>query len=113
FELLVNATPLGREPDDPLPFAVDRLAPGEVVIDLVYPLDGGVDDAGGEAGLPLPTRVLAAAAAQGAVAIDGREVLLDQALGQFRRMTGREMPRDLARELLGLPAPAARMAPAR
>jgi len=113
FELLVNATPLGREPDDPLPFAVDCLAPGAVVIDLVYPLDGGVDDAGGEAELPPPTRLLAAAAAQGAVAIDGREVLLDQALGQFRRMTGREMPRDLARELLGLPAPAARMAPAR
>jgi shikimate 5-dehydrogenase len=36
------------------------------------------------------------------VAIDGREVLLYQALGQFRLMTGRELPEGLGRRLLGL-----------
>jgi 3-dehydroquinate dehydratase/shikimate dehydrogenase len=79
--------------DEPLPFPVDALRPGAVVIDLVYrrPEEG-------------PTPLLAAAAARGAVTIDGREVLLGQARGQFRMMTGRELPKDLARHLLGLPS---------
>ena len=89
FDLLVNATSLGRGEDDPLPFEVDRLRPGAVVIDLVYLKDR-------------PTRLLAEAAARGAVAIDGREVLIDQARGQFRLMTGRDLPLDLARRAAGL-----------
>jgi shikimate 5-dehydrogenase len=89
FELLVNATSLGRGADDPLPFDVSRLRKGAVVIDLVYLPDR-------------PTRLLTAAAAQGAVAIDGREVLVDQARGQFRLMTGRELPLELARRAAGL-----------
>jgi 3-dehydroquinate dehydratase/shikimate dehydrogenase len=78
--------------DDPLPFPVDGLRAGTVVIDLVYrrPEEG-------------PTPLLAAAAARGAVTVDGREVLLGQARGQFRLMTGRDLPRELARRLLGLP----------
>jgi 3-dehydroquinate dehydratase/shikimate dehydrogenase len=89
FDLLVNATSLGRGEGDPLPFDPERLRPGAVVIDLVYLKDG-------------PTRLLAAAAARGAVAIDGREVLIDQARGQFRLMTGRDLPLDLARRAAGL-----------
>ena len=72
-------------------FDVDRLRPGAVVIDLVYLLDR-------------PTRLLDAAAARGAAAIDGREVLIDQARGQFRLMTGRDLPLDLARRATGLEA---------
>jgi shikimate 5-dehydrogenase len=89
FDLLVNSTSLGRAEDDPLPFGVDRLRPGAVVIDLVYLKDR-------------PTRLLVEAAARGAVAIDGREVLVDQARGQFRMMTGRELPLALARRAAGL-----------
>ena len=89
FDLLVNATSLGRGEGDPLPFDPERLRPGAVVIDLVYLKDR-------------PTRLLAAAAARGAVAIDGREVLIDQARGQFRLMTGRDLPLDLARQAAGL-----------
>jgi 3-dehydroquinate dehydratase / shikimate dehydrogenase len=89
FGLLVNATSLGRGEGDPLPFDVERLRPGAVVIDLVYLMDRA-------------TRLLRAAAARGAVAIDGREVLIDQARGQFRMMTGRELPLDLARRVAGL-----------
>jgi len=90
FDILVQATSLGRNDDEPLPFGVERIRPGTVVVDLVYRAET-LD----------PTPLLAAAIAQGAVAIDGREVLLSQALGQFRGMTGREMPVELARELLG------------
>ena len=89
FDVLVNATSLGRGVGDPLPLDTDRLRPGAVVIDLVYLLSG-------------PTRLLAAAAARGAVAVDGREVLVDQARGQFRLMTGRDLPLDLARRAAGL-----------
>src|SRR4029079_6054139 len=91
FDLLVNATSLGRGEEDPLPFDPERLRPGAVGIHLVYLKDG-------------PTRLLAAAVARGAVAIDGREVLIDQARGQFRLMTGRDLPLDLARRAAGLEA---------
>jgi 3-dehydroquinate dehydratase/shikimate dehydrogenase len=89
FDLLVNATSLGRGEGDPLPFDVGRLRPDTVVIDLVYRLDRS-------------TRLLAEATARGAVAIDGREVLVDQARGQFRMMTGRDLPLGLARRVAGL-----------
>jgi len=98
FDLLVNATTLGRGGDgadgergEELPFAVDRLRAGTVVVDLVY--------------REAPTPLLRAAAERGPEAItvvDGREVLLYQALGQIRMMTGREMPLDLGRGILGL-----------
>jgi 3-dehydroquinate dehydratase/shikimate dehydrogenase len=93
FDLLVNATPLGRAPEgegEPLPFAVEALRPGAAVVDLVYREDG-------------PTPLLAAAGRRGAVTVDGREVLLSQAQAQFRLMTGRDLPTPLARRLLGLP----------
>jgi 3-dehydroquinate dehydratase/shikimate dehydrogenase len=94
FDILVNATPLGREAGEPLPFsreALARLRPGSVVIDLTY------------RDPPAPTALAAAAAAAGVGVIEGREVLLAQALGQFRLMTGRELPAALGRRLLGLP----------
>lgn len=87
-DLLVNATPLGHAVPDELPFPVDRLRPDAVVVDLVY----------GEA----PTALVAAARRRGLTAIDGREVLLAQAIPQFRAMTGRELPVDLGRRVLGL-----------
>jgi len=40
---------------------------------------------------------MAAAAARGSLAIDGREVLLVEAQRQFQMMTGRHMPHDLVR----------------
>lgn len=89
FETVVHATSLGRAPDDPLPFETGRLRPGAVVIDLVYLLDR-------------PSPLLEAAERAGAIAVDGREVLIDQARGQFRMMTGRELPLPLCRRLAGL-----------
>jgi 3-dehydroquinate dehydratase/shikimate dehydrogenase len=87
FDVLVNATSLGRGEGEALPFPVDGLRPGAVVIDMVY----------GEG----PTPLLRAAAARGAVTVDGREVLLGQADGQFRMMTGRDLPMAVARRVAG------------
>lgn len=89
YRVVVHATTLGRDLADPLPFDPVRLRPDAVVVDLVY----------GEGGTPL----LDAARAAGRRTVDGREVLLYQALEQFRMMTGRELPVALAREALGLP----------
>jgi 3-dehydroquinate dehydratase/shikimate dehydrogenase len=88
FDILVNATSLGRQDAEALPFPVDVLRPDAVVIDMVYG-DG-------------PTPLLRAAATRGALTVDGREVLIGQAAGQFRMMTGRELPIALARRVAGL-----------
>lgn len=88
FDLIVHATSVGRAEDEPLPFPVEGLLPGTVVVDLVY-----------KSG---PTPLLAAAAARGLTVVDGREVLVYQALGQFRWMTGRDMPLDTALRIVGL-----------
>ncbi len=97
FELVVHATPLGHRDDDPLPFPVAALRPGTVLMDLVY----------GEE----PTALLTAARAAGCVTIDGREVLVHQAVGQFRLMTGQALPLAVARRAVGLEEPLETAAP--
>lgn len=88
FEILVQATSLGSREDDPLPFSTDRLLKGTAVLEMVY--SGG------------PTRLQRQAEARGCRVIDGRLMLLHQALEQFRSMTGQGLNRALAAELLGL-----------
>lgn len=88
FRALVHATSLGREAETPAPIDVGRIERGAVVIDLVYG--------------PRPTALIEAAERAGAVTIDGREVLLWQASKQFELMTGRVLPLDLGRAVLGL-----------
>ncbi len=88
FDITVQATALGHHEGDELAFDPRRLKPGATVIDMVY---------GGE-----PTRLLKETRSLGHRAIDGREILLFQALGQFRLMTGRNLEESLARELLGM-----------
>ena len=87
FSVLVNATPVGRDNDE-APFPLNGLSKDAIVIDLVY--------------RPTLTPLLALARAQGLAAIDGREILLIQVCDQFRKMTGRDMPIDIAHEALGL-----------
>lgn len=87
YSTLVNATPVGRN-GDALPFDVNRMQAGGIVIDLTY----------GSEVTPLITRALSV----GLQTVDGLEVLLIQVLHQFRLMTGLEMPVELARERLGL-----------
>ncbi len=90
FRILVQATGLGSRDDDDLPFDPDALAAGAAVVDMVY---------GAE-----PTRLVRRVRSAGGVAIDGREVLMHQALDQFRLMTGCDLEEPLAREILGLDA---------
>ena len=87
FDIVVNATPLGRAEGDPLPFDVDRLADGAVVVDMVYRR-------------PAETSLASAARRRGLTVVDGREILLFQAGRQFRMMTGKEFPLEEARQLL-------------
>ncbi|HEX2463879.1 MAG TPA: type I 3-dehydroquinate dehydratase [Thermoanaerobaculia bacterium] len=90
WDIVVNATSLGHSAGDALAFDPERLAPGAAVVDLVY----------GEH----PTALLDRVRELGMVGVDGREVLLHQGMDQFRLMTGRELPVELGRELLALPA---------
>lgn len=89
YSLLVNATPLGRDGNGELPFEPRGLPAGTVVMDMAYLPDG-------------PTRLVREAAAAGCQAVDGREVLLHQAVPQYLIMTGQRLPLELGRRLLGL-----------
>lgn len=87
FSIIVNATPVGREGEEP-PFAADRLRGDAVVVDLVYRQS--------------PTPLIAKTHGQGRIAIDGWDMLTAQASRQFELMTGRHLPDGLAHRLLGL-----------
>ena len=89
FDLLVNATSLGRTLNDVLPFDLKEVSPACIIVDLVYLKNQ-------------PTDLVSRAQGQGLLAIDGREVLLEQALPQFLAMTGRKMPRKSIESILGL-----------
>ncbi len=83
-DVLVNASSLGLgDTVKLLPFPVDIVSGRHVVIDLVYG--------------PRQTALVAQARAKGAVAIDGREMLLRQAASSYRLWTGREAPVEVMR----------------
>jgi len=87
YSLVVNATPCTGAGEE-WPFRPAELGDGTVLVDLPYA-------AAAEA-----TPLVAASAARGHTAIDGREVLLVEAQRQFQLMTGRRMPGAPARALL-------------
>jgi 3-dehydroquinate dehydratase/shikimate dehydrogenase len=83
FSLLVNATPVGRD-DNSLPFDIDTLGPGTLVVDLVYRTQ--------------PTSLTTGVAARGGSIIDGYDVLLNQVRKQFLMMTGCHLPLIIGRQ---------------
>jgi shikimate 5-dehydrogenase len=89
FDLIIHATALGRDQEDELPFDPRFLHRDTLVVDLVYKESG-------------PTRLVEEVRAHGVKAIDGRELLLYQAVSQFRLMTGEDLPLEAGREILGL-----------
>ncbi len=83
--LIVNATSVGLEGSvKELPLRVDTLHSGHVVVDLVY---------GAE-----PTTLVQAARKRGAAAIDGKEMLLMQAVLAYELWTGRKAPVNVMRD---------------
>src|SRR5262249_7170251 len=84
WDLLVNCTPIGMYPDSdhtPVPAEVLR---GGLVYDLVYN--------------PQLTRLLSEAAAAGCDTIGGLDMLVAQAMEQFRWWTGTTPPAHVMRE---------------
>lgn len=88
FDLLVQATSLGRSENDDLPFDPRQVKDEAIVIDMVYGPDG-------------VTALVAALRRRGVKAVSGLQVLLAQARRQFFLMTGRAMPEGLGRAVLG------------
>jgi len=78
YDIVVNATPVGR--DEPLaaPFALESLHREAIIIDLVYGAR--------------PTPLVEHSRAREQVVLDGRDVLLTQVRRQFEMMTGNKMP---------------------
>lgn len=77
FDLVIQATSLGLEPDDPLPYTFSGPAPAHA-LDLVYRPGG--------------TRWVAHARQHGASAEDGLRVLLEQGLLSLQHWLGSAMP---------------------
>jgi 3-dehydroquinate dehydratase/shikimate dehydrogenase len=79
WDVLINATPVGsgaQPGESPVPS--ELLRPGAVVFDMVYE--------------PRPTPLLRAAHAAGCRTVDGVEMLVAQAVGQFEAWTRAEAP---------------------
>jgi shikimate dehydrogenase len=92
--VVVNTTPLGGRPGDPLPVPPDALGRGQTVMDIVY--------------RPRRTPLLEAAAAAGARTVDGLQMLLHQGALAFTIWTGREAPLAAMRRALAAAAAAER-----
>lgn len=85
FTLLVNATPVGRDGDS-LPFGIDSVGNGTVVVDLAYGTH--------------PTPLVSGVLARGGSIVDGHDVLLTQVRKQFYMMIGQELPSSIGREIV-------------
>ncbi len=86
-EIVINATPLGMAPDDPLPLsdaALDRIPAGTLVMDLVTH----------------DTPLLAAARARQLPALNGLPMLLHQGALAFTLWTGKGAPLEIMRATL-------------
>ncbi len=82
--MIINATPLGLKPSDPLPFNQDHVTPDMVICDLVYK----------------KTKFLQEADKKGSRTIDGSGMLLWQGVLAFELWTGIQPPVDVMRQAL-------------
>ena len=85
-DLVVNATPLGMQPDTRNPLRADQLHKDMTVFDLVY--------------TPPVTPLIEAARAQGCRTITGIEMFIEQAKEQFYLFFGIEVPTEKVREFV-------------
>jgi shikimate dehydrogenase len=89
FDLVVNATPLGMNPKDSLPFKLEKLGGVRAVFDMVYRQGG--------------TAWARRAAASGIPAIDGTEMLLQQAAAAFEIWWDIDAPIHVMRKAIATP----------
>ena len=85
-DLVVNATPLGMQPDTRNPLREDQLHKEMTVFDLVY--------------TPPLTPLIEAARAKGCPTITGLEMFIEQAREQFYLFFGIDVPSETVRELV-------------
>jgi shikimate dehydrogenase len=89
-ELVVNTTPVGMYPHvEQCPLdaaAMQRLKASAIAYDLIY--------------TPNPTQFLRQAKEQGAIAIDGLEMLVQQGAAAFKIWVGQTPPVDIMRQSL-------------
>jgi len=85
---LINATPLGMAGVPPTRIDISAMPADGWVLDLVS--------------APLPTPLLARAAARGLTVIDGLSVLVEQAADSFELLFGQKPPRDRDGELFAM-----------
>jgi shikimate dehydrogenase len=85
-DLIVNATPLGMNPNDPAPIPARLLAPHHMVFDAVYG--------------PSKTSLIRAADEAGARGVDGSSMLLHQGALAFQIWFEREAPTEAMRHAL-------------
>jgi len=83
-DIIINATPLGLKPDDPLPIKPDYITSQMVVCDLVYK----------------KTRLLLEAEKRNARTVNGSGMLLWQGVLAFELWTGVKPPVDVMRDAL-------------
>ncbi len=86
FDLVVNATRVGLEPEDPSPIDFQVLNRAGAAMDLVY----------GEK----PTPFVRAAEALGIRATDGLEMLVQQGAASFERWWGEDAPVEAMRRAI-------------
>jgi len=84
YDMIINATPLGLKPDDPLPLSHDLINDRMIVYDLVYK----------------ETNLIRMARQKGAKTLDGSGMLLWQGVLAFELWTGVKPPVDVMRRVL-------------
>lgn len=85
-EIIINATSVGMEGKSKTPLPKEYITKNHIVFDIVY----GKDE----------TRLLQEAQVQGATIIKGTDMLLYQAMAQFKMFTGHDAPEEPMREAL-------------
>lgn len=83
-DIIINATPLGLKPDDPLPLQPELITRNMIICDLVYK----------------KTKFIEEAQKRGARTIDGSGMLLWQGILAFKLWTGIKPPVELMRKVL-------------
>ncbi len=85
-DVIINATPLGLKPDDPMPLNMSFVNKNQVICDLIYK----------------ETPILRHASAMGCKTMNGLGMLLWQGVFAFEIWTGKRPPVEIMRKALGM-----------